>query len=193
MSEVNFTYPERSSIGLAAKLMYVFVGILLCCASVFAGYLYGTRYDPAVFSLKQINGVRDFLVCCFDELKFFAAVFFAGFTLFAPAAASMVLLWRSAEFGCALYLFMANMKGETLVYDSPALVSLVVSSASLVLLLVTAAASVIHARSLRYAVPDIRRLNEYSETQGFVRAFIAVAAVIILLLLVKVCSVELLM
>ena len=190
MSEQVFNNSQNREIG--RKLLVSIAGVVFCAVSVYAGYLYGTRFDARIFSLSRVDGAREFLLCYFDELKYFIAVFFAGFTVFAPMASAEVLLWRSAEFGCALYLFLTLSRGELLVYDSAAFVSVVVSGSALILLLVISLASVMHSRSLRYAVPDARTLLTYPETRGFIRAFIAVAAVVLLLLLVKTFSVSLL-
>ena len=191
MSEADFNYSEKSNVFRISAA--VTLGILFCAVSVYAGYLYGSRFDPSGFSVSAISGVREFLLWYFNEIKLFCAVFLSGFTIFAPAVSAAVMLWRSAEFGCALFIYLSQIKGEVIVYDSAAFVSLTVSAASLVLLLIMSLASILHARTLRYAIPDTASVLSYPETRGFISAFFTVSSVLLLIILIRTFSVPLLL
>ena len=128
----------------------------------------------------------------FDEILYFAAVFFAAFTFYAPVVGASVLLWRSAEYGSAVYVFLSQMHGEALVYDSAAFASLVISTASLILLLIMTTASVMHAGTLKYAVCDLRTILTFPETRSFIRVFLFVSGVVFLLLCVRISALTLL-
>ena len=88
--------------GLSRLLAVVAVVCLICALSIYAGYLYASLREEAV-ELETVGNLRDFLLLFYAEARWLTCVFFAGFTLFAPAVCAVMLLWRSAALGGALY------------------------------------------------------------------------------------------
>jgi len=169
-------------------ILTAILGLLICGVSIYAGYLFCGQLNTEKYSVFNTSGIRGFLEYFYDNFKFFASAFLAGFTIFAPALCSFMLLWRSAEFGGALRIFMSGASA-----DKAAFVSLVISGALLLLFYSVALASVIHSKSLKYAVPELSELTAHPETRGFFKAFVVSGAVLLFMLIIRYFTLRLLM
>jgi len=160
------------------------VGIAVCLLAAVLGFYYAERFTSDGLTVRGAEDLRGFLELCYSELRFFALVFFASFTLYAPIVGAAVLALKSSAFGGALFM-LVSAYGDGPGSCGLQLVSFAVSAAALLLLYAAALAAVVHSRSLRYAVPDVRVIAGYPETRGFVRAFAVLAAAVIVLLVMR--------
>ena len=115
----NPKHLDRRTVLLAASSLFIFGSFIGCAVYRLLGIgeseLYDNlieRYFLALFYKcdSPLDVIRVAADCCLHELWMFAAVFFAGFTLFTHAVSAAMLLYRGLVFGFSMTMLQFSSR-----------------------------------------------------------------------------------
>ena len=169
---------DKRTLLLAGSALFIFGTFLGCAVYRLLGIgeseLYDNlieRYFLALFykCTSPIDVIRVAADCILHEIWIFAAVFFAGFTLFTPVISAACLLYRGLLFGFAMTMLQFSTR-IGLLLDSIAY--LCASFAISVLLAILAA------EAMQFYYPERRPILKSRRTGRYMLIFMRICAIV---------------
>ena len=149
----------------------------------YTDYFQGLRGDAEIIPIFNFDPQK-ILLLFFDEVRVTAIILILGFTLFAPYAASAIVMYKGFMTGFSVLYF--GLYYQTGSIDKRSFVLVTVSMILLLLIyIITGAKAVAFASSLKYAAPDLISLLKRKQTGRYFVTYLLLSVFMLIAVTMK--------